>query len=148
VLERVPENQNGWKPHEKSMELGHLAALLATMPSWVAFMIELDGMNPDDPSNNVYKPRAVESRAELLNLLDESLTKANSALEKATDEHLQKNCQCRVGGRIVNEEVRYAMLLNGCFSHLAHHRGQLTVCLRLMDAKVPAIFGPSADERL
>ncbi len=147
VLERVPEGRNGWKPHEKSMELGYLAALVATMPGWVALMIELDELNLDDRSNDMYKTKAVGTQAELLRLLDESLAKGKAALEKTTDEHLQKKWRFIMGGKVVNEEVRYVMLMDACFSHLAHHRGQLTVYLRLNDAKVPAIFGPSADER-
>lgn len=146
VLERVPEGQNSWKPHEKSTELGYLAALVAGMPGWPAFMVEKDELNLDDKSNDMFKTKAVETRAELLRLLDESLAKGKAALEKTTDEHLQKKWRFMMGGKVVTEEPRYVNLMDGCFSHMAHHRGQLTVYLRLIGAKVPAIFGPSADE--
>jgi uncharacterized damage-inducible protein DinB len=147
VIERVPEGQNDWKPHEKSMPLGYLAALVATIPGWVSFMVERDELNLDDKSSDMFKTKAVASRAELLKQLEEGVAKSRAALENATDEHLTKNWRFAMGGRVVNEEPRYAMIMNGCFSHLAHHRGQLTVYLRLNEAKVPAIYGPSADER-
>lgn len=147
VIERVPEGQNGWKPHEKSMEMGFLAALVAGMSGWPSFMIEQDELNLDDRSSELFKTKPMETRAELLRFLEESLAKGKAALEKTTDEHLQKKWRFMMNGKVVNEEVRYVMLMNACFSHMAHHRGQLTVYLRLNDAKVPAIYGPSADER-
>ncbi|MHB1674405.1 MAG: DinB family protein [Acidobacteriaceae bacterium] len=79
--------------------------------------------------------------------MEEGVAKARTALEKTTDAHLMKPWKFMMGGRVVNQEPRYVMVLNSVFSHLAHHRGQLTVYLRLNDAKVPAIFGPSADEK-
>jgi len=147
VIERMPEGRNDWKPHEKSMPLGYLAALVATMPGWVTLMIEREELNLDDASNDQFKTKAVETRAELLRQLDEAVTKSRKALEGTSEEHLMKPWKFMMGGRVVNQEPRYVMIENGVFSHLAHHRGQLTVYLRLIDAKVPAIYGPSADEK-
>jgi uncharacterized damage-inducible protein DinB len=88
----------------------------------------------------------VESRAELLRLLDEGLEKSRIALAKTTEQHLMKPWRLKMGDQVMTEGPRYVMITDGALSHLAHHRGQLTVYLRLMEAKVPAIYGPSADE--
>jgi uncharacterized damage-inducible protein DinB len=146
VLERVPEGHNTWKPHERSMELGYLAALVATMPGWVAMMIDQD-VTDLDGADGGFRTRSVESRAELLRLLDEGLAKSRRALENTTEEHLMKPWRLKFGGQILTEGPRYSQIREGTLSHLAHHRGQLTVYLRLNEAKVPAIYGPSADER-
>jgi uncharacterized damage-inducible protein DinB len=146
VIERVPEGRNSWKPHEKSMELGYLAVLVATMPGWIWFMIEKDELDLGDPGNGGLKPKVVATTAELLAALDEAVAKARKALEATTEEHLMKNWQFKIAGQVVMEAPRHVMLSDSVFSHLAHHRGQLTVYLRLNEAKVPAIYGPTADE--
>ncbi|HYM00910.1 MAG TPA: DinB family protein [Blastocatellia bacterium] len=148
VVERVPEGKNDWKPHEKSMPLGYLATLVATMPGWVSFMIDRDELNLDDPSGEAFKTKVADTRAELLDRLETSLSRSRQALQATTEEHLMKPWRFKMGGRVVSEDLRYIMLLNAVFSHLAHHRGQLTVYLRLNEASVPAIFGPSADEQV
>ncbi len=146
AIERVPEGQNGWKPHEKSMELGYLAALVATMPGWLAMMIDLDELDLDSPSGQTFRTKAVDTRAELLRLLEEGLAKSRAALAQTTEEHLMKPWRMVMNGQLLTEGPRYTMIADGALSHMAHHRGQLTVYLRLNDAKVPAIYGPSADE--
>lgn len=146
AIERVPEGRNDFKPHEKSMELGYLAALVATMPGWVWFMIEKDELDLSDPANEGFKTKARETKAELLEALDDGIAQARKALESTTEEHLVKNWRFKMGGQVISDLPRHVMLSDAVFSHLAHHRGQLTVYLRLTDAKVPAIYGPSADE--
>jgi len=145
VLERTPEGRNSWKPHPRSMELGYLASLVATMPGWVAMIIQHE-VTDIDGADAGFRTRSVDSRAELLRLLDEGLSKSRRALEHTTEEHLMKPWALKMGGQILTEGPRYSQLREGTLSHLAHHRGQLTVYLRLLDAKVPAIYGPSADE--
>lgn len=147
AIERTPEGRNNWKPHEKSMELGLLAALVATMPGWVAMMIETDELNLDDPRNEGLKTKPVDTRAELLKLLDEGVAKTRRALQDTTDEHLLKPWGFKMGGKTISEAPRHVQITDSVFSHLAHHRGQLTVYLRLNEASVPAIYGPSADEQ-
>jgi uncharacterized damage-inducible protein DinB len=147
AIERVPEGRNDWKPHEKSMPLGYLAALVATMPGWVAFTIEKDELNMDDPANEGFRTKPVATRAELLKQLDEGVSHARSALERTTEEHLMKSWRFVAGGKVWNEQPRHEILTDSVFAHLAHHRGQLTVYLRLNEASVPAIYGPSADEQ-
>jgi uncharacterized damage-inducible protein DinB len=146
TIERVPEGKNAWKPHERSMDLGYLAVMVATMPGWVALMIDRDELDLDDPSGATFRSKAVETRAELLRLLDEGLEKSRMALQKTTEQHLMKPWRLKMGDQVMTEGPRYVMITDGALSHLAHHRGQLTVYLRLMEAKVPAIYGPSADE--
>jgi uncharacterized damage-inducible protein DinB len=146
VLERVPEGQNTWKPHPRSMELGYLAALVATMPGWPAFMITQDEVDLDGADVGL-RTAAVETRAELLQMLDDGFEKSRQALLNTTDAHFQTNWRLYMQGRTLAEGPRYDQIANGALSHLAHHRGQLTVYLRLNEAIVPAIYGPSADER-
>jgi uncharacterized damage-inducible protein DinB len=146
AVERVPEGQNTWKPHERSMELGMLAALTATMPAWPALMIERDELDLNDPSSANFRTKPMNTRAELLQALDEGLAKSRAALEATTEAHLHTPWQLKMGDQIMTEGPRYTMIADGALSHLAHHRGQLTVYLRLLEAKVPAIYGPSADE--
>jgi uncharacterized damage-inducible protein DinB len=145
AIERVPEGQNSWKPHEKSMELGYLAALVATMPGWLALMINYDELDLDGNGKS-FRTKPVETRTELLALLEASLAESRDALANATEEHLLKTWRLKMGDQVLSEGPRYATIADGALSHMAHHRGQLTVYLRLNDAKVPAIYGPSADE--
>lgn len=145
ALERVPEGRDDWKPHEKSMALGRLATLVATMPSWIAMIVTQDSLDLNPPGGSGYNQPALRTRADLVRALDDSMAKARQALSGTTDEHLMKPWRLLVSGRVVSEEVRHAVLRD-TFMHLAHHRGQLTVYLRLNDAVVPAIYGPSADD--
>jgi uncharacterized damage-inducible protein DinB len=146
ALERVPEGCNTWKPHPKSMELGYLASLCATMPAWIVSMVKQDEFDMKSPAAAKFKPIEWRTRSELITALDAGVAEARSALQSTTDEHLMKPWKFVVGGHVVSENPRHVMLADAVFSHLAHHRGQLTVYLRLNDASVPALYGPSADE--
>jgi uncharacterized damage-inducible protein DinB len=146
VIERVPEGHNDWKPHPKSMALGYLAALVASMPGWVAFMIEGDQLDFEDPSSNKFRAGAMETRVQLLEMLEDGAAKAKRALQGTDERHLHDRWRLVSGIRVLAEGARYVMISDAVFSHLAHHRGQLTVYLRLNEAAVPALYGPSADE--
>jgi|SRR5581483_1394244 uncharacterized damage-inducible protein DinB len=147
ALGRVPEGRNNWKPHEKSMPLGYLAALVARIPGWIAMTLETDELALGSESGSKFTPTVLDTRAELLQSLEESVAEARRALQKTTEEHLLKPWRLIAGGQVVSEDPRYIALTDGVFSHLAHHRGQLTVYLRLIQVPVPALYGPSADER-
>jgi uncharacterized damage-inducible protein DinB len=147
TLERVPEGKNDFKPHERSMERGYLASLVAGILGWIPLMIERDELNIDDPSNGGLRAQSDPTLAAMLAQLDEGLAAARNALEGTTEEHLMKPWAFKMGGRAIQEQPRHIMIADAVFSHLAHHRGQLTVYLRLADATVPALYGPSADER-
>jgi uncharacterized damage-inducible protein DinB len=146
AIERVPEGHNSFKPHPKSMELGYLAALVATMPGWIALTIQTDELRLGEAGDE-FSTRAVETRAELLQLLEDGVAKSRAALQSTTQEHLLKPWRLIAHGQVVSEDPRHIVMADAVFSHLAHHRGQLTVYLRLNDASVPAIYGPSADEQ-
>jgi uncharacterized damage-inducible protein DinB len=144
ALERVPEGRNDWKPHPKSMELGYLAALVARMPAWIAMTITTDELVAESAQS--FTPKAMATTRDLMRSLDESIAQGRAALMCTNDDHLMKTWRFVVGGRVVSEQPRHVVLSDIVFSHLAHHRGQLTVYLRLNETPVPAIYGPSADE--
>jgi uncharacterized damage-inducible protein DinB len=146
VLERVPEGRNSWKPHEKSMDLGHLTSLVATMAGWVEFMVTTDEFDIAPRNGASYQMPQFESRSQILQVHHECLQKAIRALEATTDEHLEKPWRFMARGKVLSELPRHINIRDSVINHLAHHRGQLTVYLRLTSASVPAIYGPSADE--
>jgi len=145
ALERTPEGQDDWKPHEKSMPFGRLAMLVARMPSWLALIISRDELELNPPGGSNVSQRPLRTRTELVQALDDGVAEARIALGGTTDEHLLKPWRLLVSGRVVSEEPRQ-VVIRDTFTHLAHHRGQLTVYLRLNEVPVPAIYGPSADE--
>jgi uncharacterized damage-inducible protein DinB len=146
VLEQVPEGKADWKPHEKSMPMGYLATLVATMPGWIAMMIRQDSLDLRPVGGGGYKPPATHTKALLLAAADESVAQAREALRSTNDTFLETKWQLLVGGHVVDDSPRH-MTIASTFTHLGHHRGQLTVYLRLNGAKVPSVYGPSADDR-
>jgi uncharacterized damage-inducible protein DinB len=141
TLERVPEGKLDWKPHPKSMPLGYLSLLVAIMFGWIAKMVDLEHL---DLAGGGDQPE-VTTTAERLALFDQSVAEARRALSSTTEDHLLEPWQLRVAGKVVDEKPRHIMIAD-TFSHLAHHRGQLTVYLRLNDQPIPSIYGPTADE--
>jgi hypothetical protein len=141
VVERVPEGKGDWKPHPKSMPLGYLSSLVAGMFGWVAMMVNTEYL---DLAGGGGSPSA-GTRDEKLALFDKAVDDARRALQGTTEEHLMQPWQLRVSGKVVDEKPRHVMIAD-TFSHLAHHRGQLTVYLRLNDIAVPSVYGPTADE--
>ena len=145
ALERVPEGREDWKPHEKSMPLGRLAMLVAQMPSWLAMIIHRDDLDLSPASGSSGAQRSSDTVAELVQTLEQGAADARQALTSTSDEHLMKPWRLLVRGSVVSEEPRH-VVIRDIFAHLAHHRGQLTVYLRLNNVPVPAIYGPSADD--
>ena len=144
ALEQVPANRDDWKPHDKSMPLGRLASMLATMPSWIGFIVRQDELDPTPPGGNQWQP---PSHAELVSALEKSAADGRAALSGVADDALlNSNWRLRAGGKVVSNTTRY-VALRDLLNHTAHHRGQLTVYLRLLNATVPAIYGPSADDQ-
>ena len=145
ALEQVPDGQYQWKPHEKSMIFGYLADMVATIPTWISMEIERDELDIAPAEGEGTKKAQKETKAELLKALDEAAAGARSALEKTTDEYLNTNWKLLARGQVVWEAPRHEVIQD-TINHWAHHRGQMTVYLRLMGAKVPALYGPSADD--
>jgi hypothetical protein len=106
VLERVPEGRNGWKPHEKSMPLGYLSALVAGMPGWIAFMVNRDELDIASAEGAKFKPQIPATNRELLDAFDESLAKARRALEETTDQRLMAPWKFIVAGHVADERPR------------------------------------------
>jgi uncharacterized damage-inducible protein DinB len=146
ALQQVPEGKYDWKPHEKSMIFGYLADMVATIPTWITMEINRDDLDIAPAEGQGTKKAPKETSADLLKALDEAAAEARTALEKTTDEHLGTNWKLLARGHAVWEGPR-AEIIQETISHWSHHRGQMTVYLRLMGAKVPAIFGPSADDQ-
>jgi uncharacterized damage-inducible protein DinB len=145
ALEKVPEGHDDWKPHEKSMPLGRLAMLIARMPSWIAMILQRDSLDLKPAGGSNIDQRPLRTAAELVRALDEGVAQVREALAGTTEEHLLKPWRLLEAGAVVSEDARH-VVLRDTFMHLSHHRGQLTVYLRLNGAPVPAIYGPSADD--
>jgi uncharacterized damage-inducible protein DinB len=145
VLEQVPENKHDWKPHEKSMQLGYLSELVATMPAWLTMILkddELDVAPKDGPQRTITS----KTRAEYISALENAAADARAALEETNEQHLNTPWRLLAGGTVVAEAARHEFIRD-TINHWAHHRGQMTVYLRLMGATVPALYGPSADDK-
>jgi uncharacterized damage-inducible protein DinB len=147
ALAAVPEGKNDWKPHDKSMPLGYLATIVATIPAWVGLVVNQDELDINPVGGPKHKPQAWKTRRDLLEQFEASMEQARKVLRETTDDHLL-NTKWRMlaAGKVMSEPTRYVAIRDGVFNHMAHHRGQLTVYLRLNGEKVPAIYGPSADE--
>jgi uncharacterized damage-inducible protein DinB len=147
ALTEVPDGQFDWKPHEKSMPLGYLTMMVAQIPDWFAMIVTEDSLDLAPKDGPKYRPEPLRTSAELVQGLQKAVERARAALSATTDEHLlDTNWKLLLGGSVVSEASRY-VFLRDTMSHLAHHRGQLTVYLRLLGAKVPSLYGPSADEQ-
>lgn len=145
VLERVPDDQIDFKPHPKSFSLGQLAAHLATLPQWLVSIVTADDFDlatveRGDPAS---QPR---TRDALLAKFDESAAAVRAALDGADDQALLATWTLRKGDHVVFALPRAAAMRTIGISHMVHHRGQMTVYLRLLDIPVPGLYGPSADE--
>ncbi|HSE56499.1 MAG TPA: DinB family protein [Candidatus Paceibacterota bacterium] len=140
-LERVPETLFNWKPHEKSMTLGYLALLIAEIPQWITKMIE-----DSEIDLATFKHIQPKTTAELVAQFDENQAEAKRALEQLSDEKLTTLFSLKNNGQIIFSSPLDENI-GSSINHLVHHRGQLTVYLRLNNIPVPSIYGPSADDK-
>lgn len=145
VLERVPDDRLGWKPHDKSMSLGRLASHIAEVPGLMDMIIQREGFDIAARDGG-YKPHDLGSNREILELFDSVTRQVRATLDSAEDQTLLQPWTLRKGDHVVFTLPRIAALRAMVFSHIIHHRGQLSVYLRLNDVAVPSIYGPSADE--
>jgi uncharacterized damage-inducible protein DinB len=144
MLERVPIEKALWKPHEKSYTLGRLATHIAEIPRWISRVITIDDF---DFMTQPLSRQTAASREELMNIFNENLNNAIADLETMTDEDFAKKWILRRGDEVIREMPKKVAIRDWGFSHFIHHRGQLSVYLRLLDVPVPGMYGPSADER-
>jgi uncharacterized damage-inducible protein DinB len=143
VIERVPEDKFDWKPHAKSFSLGALATHVANLPTWGTETLtksEIDLPAAQPPL------AALPSKTELMAVFDRNVAAARAALAGKTDAELLAIWSLKRGGRTLFSMPKTAVLRSFVLSHVIHHRGQLSVYLRLLDVPVPSIYGPSADE--
>jgi uncharacterized damage-inducible protein DinB len=140
-LERVPESSFDWKPHEKSMKMGYLALLVAEIPKWITHMIEKSEI--DFASFDHFKPKTT---SELVKHFDENMQGAINALKKVSNKELSEPFFLKNQGQILFSSPKKDNV-GASINHWVHHRGQLTVYLRLNDIPVPSIYGPSADDK-
>jgi uncharacterized damage-inducible protein DinB len=147
VLERVPEGRFDWKPHEKSMPMGYLAMMVATMPEWLGMVVDMDEMDIAPKDGPKFNPPPLKTSADLVQALDAAAVKGRAALKGTNDAHLATNWKLLSGGKVLQETPRHVQIRDGVLSHWAHHRGQLTVYLKMLGAKIPSIYGPSGDEK-
>ena len=141
VLERVPSEKAEWRPHPKSFPLAHLAQLIAGMPGWIANAIRETQL--DLSKGGGY---SIEKTATLLEQFDRNVEDARKELANASEADFAVQWSLTMGERVLASMPRGDMVRQ-TISHLAHHRGQMTVYLRLLDIPVPSIYGPTADEK-
>ncbi len=143
ILERVPEESFGWKPHAKSMSLGRLAAHVAELPELILPALAQDEF---DFASGQFKPFEPKTTAELLEKFDRNISAAAEALRKQPDDKMSERWKLRSGDHVLFEMTRAVVVRFVGLNHVVHHRGQLSVYLRLLDVPLPSIYGPSADE--
>jgi uncharacterized damage-inducible protein DinB len=146
MLERVPFENRAWKPHDKSHELHALSTHIARIPTWVERVMSRDDFDMAAP-NAFPKYEPINNTQELLALLDKNSAVAIKELEGASDETLMKPWTFRAGDHVIFTLPKAAVIRNMAFNHQYHHRGQLSVYLRLLEVPVPGMYGPSADEK-
>ncbi len=140
MLERVPTDKGQWKPHEKSFSLGHLAQLVSWMPGWITNTLTSDSLDIGGQSGYSY-----EKTETILDVFDRNVREAREAIAAATDAEMAKPWSLKMGEKVLMTSPR-GVTARQHLNHLVHHRGQLSVYLRLLDIPVPSIYGPTADE--
>ena len=145
VLERVPDGQFAWKPHEKSMTLGRLAEHLAELPSWMTTTLQQSSFDVSAARPAGYQSPA--TRAAVLAMFDANLKDARAALTSRGDGELMAPWTLTNQGKEVFTMPKIAVVRGFVLNHMIHHRGQMMVYLRLQNVPVPSLYGPSADEQ-
>ena len=128
------------------MAFGYLAELVATMPRWIVFTIDRDDLDIAPKDGQGIKRDPLNSRDDYLGALDRAVNEARAALQNTSEDHLLTHWKLLAGGHVVSDTPRH-IVIRETFNHLAHHRGQMTVYLRLLGATVPSVYGPSADDK-
>jgi uncharacterized damage-inducible protein DinB len=143
VLERVPAEKFDWQPHEKSMTMGRLAVHVAEMFGWTKETLKSDVLDFSTMDMTPFEPRTTD---ELLTFFDDQIANAKAILAETSDETFMTDWTMRNGETVYFTMPKVAVMRTFVMNHIIHHRGQLSVYLRLNDIPVPSIYGPSADE--
>ena len=145
MLEKVPLENSDWKPHDKSFTLGRLATHVAEIPHWISRIITIDDW---DFMVQGFSSQTASSKDELMQIFNDKLNKAIADLDAMSDEDFNKIWIVRRGDQMRREMPKKIAIRGWSYSHLIHHRGQLSVYLRLLNVPVPGMYGPSADEKM
>jgi uncharacterized damage-inducible protein DinB len=143
ILERIPIDQFDWKPHEKSKTIGALAIHVSQLPSWTSRVLSASEFDMVTMNREVPE---IKTSNDLVKILEHNIKKAIEDLQKADDEDMMAIWTFRRGDQVVFTMPRAAVIRSMAINHLIHHRGQLSVYLRLLNIPVPGMYGPSADE--
>jgi uncharacterized damage-inducible protein DinB len=141
MLERVPPDSLGWKPHAKSRTLGEIAAHIANLPG-----LFIAPLHQDEFDRHAYQTPAADSAAEILAAFDRNIASAIEQLKTLSAERLLGLWRYKYGEQVIFEMSRLAVIRALALNHMIHHRGQLSVYLRLLDVPLPSVYGPTADE--
>lgn len=147
TLERVPADKFDFAPHEKSMPMISLATHIANMTGWGTITLTQDEFDMQPPGSAPYREEPAKSVEELLAKFDANREAFRAALAAISDEAMMKNWSLLSGGHVIFTQPRIGVLRGMILNHLVHHRAQLSVYLRINNVPVPALYGPSADER-
>jgi uncharacterized damage-inducible protein DinB len=142
LLECIPAPHLTWKPHAKSMTMARLATHIAEIPGWVSTILDKDGF---DIGASNYTPQTAGSVAEVLAMFDKNVPLAETAIRRQTLDRLSAMWRITKQGQVILEMPRMGVIRTLLLNHLIHHRGQLSVYLRLKDVPLPSIYGPTAD---
>ena len=143
LLERTPESEWEWRPHEKSMTLGALASHIVESMTWAEVLLKTDELDFDP---DTYQSPEINGRAQLLALLDQASVQACALLKETEDAAMMTPWAMKKKGEVLFSMPRAAVVRSFLISHMIHHRGQLSVYFRMKDVPLPAIYGPTADE--
>jgi uncharacterized damage-inducible protein DinB len=147
VLERVPMAKGSWAPHERSMPMGRLATHIAELPDWFVKVLTTDELHLMPPGSPPYKGQVLDSTEAVLALFDKNVAEARRAIAATDDAAFGAPWTFKARGQVVFTRPRRDVYSTTVLNHILHHRGQLTVYLRLNEVPVPGLYGPSADER-
>ena len=146
LLERLPEGNWAWKPHEKSMTLSRLATHVAEIPSWSKSILMADEIDFMSPEMQAWVPREMKSKEEILAELESAAETCRGHLEATSDEDFERTWTMKAGDQVAMQDKKYMVFRRQVLNHMVHHRAQLGVFLRLLDVPLPGSYGPSADE--
>lgn len=144
ALSRIPDDKFDWKPHEKSRPVSSLSGHIAELPGWIPFVLQHEELDFNKPVT--FLGHQFNNKKDLMEFFEKTLKDSKAVLEKAKDKELSKNWTIRKGDTILVKATKGEILRRMCFNHIAHHRAQLGVYLRLLNVPVPQTYGPSADE--